>query len=318
MPDMNIAEKPIYDALLAKVYNGKKEELEDAIAHVQEETRSINRRSAIRKLFRDKGNREIDSNASVSGYFLQQYQLAPGQDGESRYSVYLATPKGIRTVHIDDPRVDLPSVKESGLTMKVFGEPQTWTGLVEFENVLYGTKSLRVKKGATKFSTPDEGVISRSLQDLSKPVTQITDAQDLWHAYISVVFPVGEWEEGETQPSGNKNILPGGGAANARIGLTDEIDRKTGNPGATRTFVQITSEAQLRVLLGEYWDDTLLMSDNAFTELRDALRSQSVLVFGSGLTPNNPRLTQQQRERMKAPKIQLTFGRGLIVPYDWT
>jgi len=317
MPDVNIADKPIYDALLTKVYGGKKDDLEDAISQIQQETRAINRRSAIRKLFRDKGNREVDPNATVSGYFLQQYQLAPGEDNESRYSVYLATPKGIKTIHINDPRADLPSVKESGLTMKIFGEPQTWTGLVEYENILYGTRSLRAKRGVTKFSPPPDGAITKKLPELSKPITQITDAQDLWHAYISVIFPIGEFEEGETQPTRNKEILPGGGAANARIGLTDEIDKKTGNPGTTRTFVNITSEAQLRALLGEYWDDTLLMSDNAFSELRDALRSQSVLVFGSGITPNNPRLTPQQRERMKSPKIQLTFGRGLIVPYDW-
>jgi hypothetical protein len=314
--DLSVAEKPIYNALLSKVFQGNTEALDAEIQRVQDETGSINRASALRKLFREKGRRELSSNASVVGYFLQQYQRQAGEDGESRYSVYLATLRGITTIHINDPRTDLPSVRESGLTMKTFGERQKWTGLSEVENILYGTTSLYAKKGVTKFEPASEDSIPKKLGDLSRPITEIEDGQFLWHAYISVIFPVGEFEGGELK--GNKPILGTGGEAHARVGLTDEVDRKTGNPGNARTFVEITSEYQLRTLLGEYWDDGLLLSDDAFTELRDALKSTPVLVFGSGVTPNNPRLNVQVRQRMKSPKIQLTNGRGLIVPYDWT
>lgn len=315
MTELSVAEKPIYDALLGKVFEGDKEALDAEIQKVQDETGSINRASALRKLFRERGRREVQSNVTVAGYFLQQYQLRAGEDGESRYSVYLATPKGIQTIHIQDPKADLPSVKESGLTMKTFGERQKWTGLTEVENILYGNRSLHARRGQTKFAPASDTEITKKLGELSRPITQIEDGQFLWHAYISVIFPVGEFEGGELK--GNKPILGTGGEAHARIGLTDEVDRKTGNPGNARTFVEITSEYQLRSLLGEYWDDGLLLSDDAFTELRDALKSTPVLVFGSGITPSNPRLNAQVRQRMKSPKIQLTNGRGLIVPYDW-
>jgi hypothetical protein len=316
MAEAAMVERPLEKALLDKIYKGDKNALEEDIKNVQEEKGALNRASALRKLLREKGQRETNTNTTVVGYFLQQYRRRVGEDGESQYSVYIATPKGISTIHISDPRSDLPAVEGSGLTMRTFGEPQKWIGLVERENVLYGTKSLYARKGTTRFEPAKPDELSVKLGELSKPITQIEDGQGLWHAYISVVFPLYEFVDGK--PAGTLPLVGTGGEANMRVGLTDEIDKRTGNPGNAKLFVNITSEGQLRALLGDYWDDSLLISDTVFSELRDALKSTPVLVFGSGLTPNNPRMSNYQyKSRMKGPKIQLSYGRGLIVPYNW-
>jgi hypothetical protein len=315
-PEVAEDEAPMYNPLLTKVYNGDREQLENDISEKLEgPNRSLNRKSALTKLVREKGRRELPNEVSIAGYFLQRYQRKPTDSNDTPgMSVYVATKQGIRTIHAESPE-HLPSPKEHGLTAKVFGEKQKWTNLTQVENVIYGSISLRSNKGKTSFSPATDADIGQHLWDMCKEITVIRDGQDAWRAYVAAIFPVGRFENG--QLSGNEPILDSNGLAHLRVGLTDQLDRKTGRPqGRAKTFVEITSEAQLKTFLGPYFDDTFLMSENATKELADTLQGQPIIVFGSGTTPNNERLTRVQKERMKASRINIYGGRGTIAPWN--
>jgi hypothetical protein len=309
-------EQPLYNPLLTKVYGNNKELLENDIsAHMEGPQRALNRVSALRKLVREKGRKELPGEVSVSGYFFQTYQRKPTESNDvPGMSVYLGTKNGVKTIHAD-AKEHLPKPSEHKLTAKVFGERQKWTGLTQIENVIYGSTSLKAVPKKTSFEPATDADIGQKLWDMSKDITAIRDGQDAYRSYVAAIFQVGKFENG--QLVGQEPILDSGGAAHLRVGLTDELDRKTGRPaGRAKTFVEITSEGQLRTFLGEYFDDTFLMTDNATKELSDSLLGTPVIVFGSGTTPNNERLSRVQKERMKQSRINIYGGRGVIAPWD--
>lgn len=306
---------PLYNPLLTKVFGGNKEALENEIAAKMEgANKSLNRTSAMRKIVREKGRRELEGTVTRSGYYLQNYPRKPTESNDTPgISVYLATKQGIATIHADSKEA-LPNPKASGLTGKIFGEKQKWSGLTEVENIIYGTKSLRSGKGKVTLAPATHADIGQKLWEMSHDITTIKDGQDIWRGYVAAIFPVGIFENGKAV--GNHPILGSGGEAALRVGLTDSIDRKTGRPeGRAKTFVQITSEGQLKTLLGEYFEESFLLQDNAAKELADSLLGQPVVVFGSGTTPQSDRLTKTQRERMREPKIGVWGGRGVIAPW---
>ncbi|MHB8153908.1 MAG: hypothetical protein ACYDG3_12755 [Bacillati bacterium] len=315
-----IAERRMYDALLSKVYGGDKEQLQNDIAE-KRQAGALNDLSALRKLTRDKGRRVLPETVDLSGWFLQSYERQEDRQGNARgWSIYLATKNGIVTIHCGDPRVDLPKPSEKGISMKRFGNQQKWTGLQQVENVLYGTTSLSVVKGKTSFApATDADLGGRLWKDVAAPLLRqdgalnITDGQSLWRAYIAAIFAVGKFENGKNV--GNEPLIDTGGRANLRIGLIDSVDNRTGRVAQAKTFVQLTSIEQLRTLLGSYYDENFLLSDQAVTEMQQSFTGQPVLVFGSGRTPNSPTLTATQRKYMKEPKIQMFGGHGVVAPW---
>jgi hypothetical protein len=301
----------IRTALLEKVYGGNKEQLENDIQAKKDEQGAINDVSALRKLVSEKGRREVGST-SVAGYYLQRYELKPREGStESAMSVYLATKQGVRTIHGRN-KADMPNIREYKGKL-VFGDRQTWSDLSEVENVLTGTRMLYVNKGKTRLAQATQEEIGPDLWNMSADITKITDGQHTWRAYIGAIFPVGIFEN--QQAVGNKPILENNGLANLRVGLTDSVDPKTLRPGQTKTFVQITQVDQLHTFLGEYYDEAMLMGEpkEVARELRDALNGYSVIVFGSGKTPQSP--NQQKNRRVKEPKIGIWGGRGTIAPW---
>jgi hypothetical protein len=325
-----IAEKATEELLLKKVYNGDAAQLKRDTDE-EEAKGAINHLSALKRVLIAKSRKELPDLTDVSGYLLQRYQLqenptkddSQSQRSRPRWSFYLATKQGIRTIHCDDPRVELPSPTDRKISIKTFGDPQVWTGLRQVENVLTGNVSLNVVKGKTDFapSTPEK--IGARLWSLTQPITKmqdgtrvwnIKDGQGLWQAYVAAVFQVGIFENNKLV--GQEPVLAGGGKANLRVGLIEGVDKKTGRVERSRTFVQLTSEDQVRALLRDMYDEDLLGQPNATQELSRALVGTPVYVFGSGQTPKNPNLTAQQRERMKEPKIQMRNGNGIVVPYQ--
>jgi hypothetical protein len=297
--------------LLQKVFGGNKEKLDNAIAE-KEQAGALNEVSALRKIASELGRREI-GEAEVFGYMLQSYQLQPNErTGEVSISVYLASKSGVRTLHARS-KDHLPDPKKYSGKIKAFGDKQHWSGLTEFENVIYNTRSLYVAKDKTRLSQATQAEVGADLWDMSTDLAKITDGQHTWRAYIGAIFPVGVFEN--NVPVGNKPILENNGNANLRVGLTDTVDMKTMRPGQTKTFVQITSESQLRTFLGEYYDDTMLMGEpkDVARELRDAMNGFSVVVFGSGKTPQSPNVVK--KFKVKEPKINIFGGRGVIAPW---
>lgn len=314
-----LAERRMREALLSKVYENNKERLENDIA-VKRQGGALNDLSALRKLSREKGRRELPEPVDVVGRFLQSYERQDDRSGKDRgWSIYLSTRNGVVTIHCADPRSDLPSPTERGISMRKFGNPQKWTGLTQIENVLYGTTSLSVKKGKTSFIPAKPEELGGRFWDVCMPLAKqdgslnITDGQGTWRAYISVIFPVGVFENGKN--IGNLPIIDSGGRANLRIGLTDGLEQRSGRTNQTKTFVQLTTIKQVETLLGSYYDEGFLLSDQAIPELQASFTGQPVIVFGSGRTPNSPTLTATQRKYMKEPKIQMFGGHGVVAPW---
>lgn len=315
-----IAERRMRENLLSKVYGNDKEQLENDIAE-KRQAGSLNDMSALRKLVREKGRRVLPDTVDVAGRFLQSYERQDDKQGNARgWSIYLAAKNGVTTIHCEDPRVDLPKPAEKGVSMKQFGNPQKWTGLQQVENVLYGTISLSVTRGKTSFApATDADIGARFWRDIASPLVRqdgslnISDGQGVWRAYIAAIFAVGKFENGKN--IGNEPILDTGGRANLRIGLIDTIDNRTGRVGQAKTFVQLTSIGQLQSFLGNYYDENFLLSDDAVREMQQSFTGQSVLVFGSGRTPNSPTLTATQRKYMREPKINLYGGHGVVAPW---
>jgi hypothetical protein len=308
-------EQPLYDPLLTKVYGGNKDQLENDVAALQEGPhRALNRVSALRKLVREKGRKELPGTVEVAGYFLQTYQRQPrdnSPENEPGLSVYLGTKQGVRTIHGANKEA-FPSAKAVGLTGKVFGEKQKWSGLKQIENVIYETVSLRAEKGHSKIAPAQTTDVGGKLWEMAKDITMIKDGQGVWRGWVATIFPVGIFENGkrvDTRP-----ILDNNGAAHLSVGLTDEIDRKTGRApvGKKPLYVEITSEPQLKTFLGSYFDETSLMSDKATQELSDALIGQAVVVFGSGRTPQ----AQNVKRPVKEPRIRMYGGNGTISPWN--
>jgi hypothetical protein len=314
-------DKPRYEALMSKVFENKKEKIVDAISQ-KIEAGALNVTSALAKLMREYGRKEMTDTIDISGYFLTRYQLQPREqatEGVRQFSVYLATKRGVATIHADS-REDLPSPKAAGLTAKVFGEKQKWTGLKQYQNILSGNISYGSAKSITGIEPATAEEIGPKLWEICNPITKIEDGQGIWKAYVGVVGAVGIFsQQGQKEPDDYKQILENNGVANLRVGLAPSIDRKTGRVEGGRdktSWITMASEAQLRTFLREYFNDTFLIGDpeDIARELTEALQGQPVVVFGQGQTPNSPRLTKEQRNRMKGPKIQI-WQYGVISPW---
>lgn len=307
-------EKALYTPLLTKVYDNSKEQLENAIAEqLLGPHRALNRQAAMQRLVREKGRRELPDTVDAIGRYLQTYQRVPreGSTEEPGISVYLANKGGVKTIHGANKDA-FPSAKGAGLT-KIFGERQKWSGLTQVENVLYSTISLRSVRGQTKIAPATVAEAGPKLWDVANDITMIKDGQGVWRGWVATIFKVGTFDQKTRQRTGSLPILDNHGAAHLSVGLTDEIDRKTGRApvGKKALYVEITSEAQLRTFLGNYFSEETLMGDNAAQELADALTGQPVIVFGSGRTPQ----AENQRRPVTEPRIKMYGGNGTISPW---
>ena len=302
--------KALEDALLSKVYNGSKEQLERDLAPKIETAN--NRLQALRLLASEVSRVENPTEVSVTGYYLQTYQRSGfgGQDDRG-FSSYLANKNGVVTIHFNN-KSDLPSPKASGINTSEFGNPQTWSALKQIKNLLSGASYLNVNPGKTKFAPATREDIGASPWELALPLSTIRDELALWHGYVAAIFPVTPFQSSEALP-----ILGKGGDANLRVGLSEEpADRKSGRMPRATHFVDITTETQLRGFLGPIFNETELMSDEGLRGIRQSIVGFPVLIFGRGLTPNNPNLSPTFKLRMTKSKIQLTNGLGAIVPFS--
>jgi hypothetical protein len=319
MPEPTLPEKRLKGILLTKVYSGNEDQLNADIKEKRMSAGATSDLSAIKKLVREKGDRKLDGVASIQGRFLQLYHRRPrqrdsGQESEERgYSTYLMTAEGVQTVHFTDHK-NVPDPRTLGLSMSV-GEPQLWSNLEQHESVITGAKWLVAPKG-TKLAPVDKAQAGKNLWDMSRPITRITDGLGLWNGHISGVFEVAVFDEEGNRTDELKQILGDGGEANLSVGITDDLDQKTGRVGKAVANVKIKTVPQLETLLGDSYNESALMSENAVAELRDALNGTPVVVFGSGLTRNNPRLNDTQKAKMKRSTVNLTGGLGLISPYE--
>lgn len=306
-------EKPLFNALLQKVYGGNDKNLEQDIK--AEMDKSGNRLAALKRIAFAKGRKESPDTVSITGYYLQTYrrQPTPGQDDRG-FSTYLATtgPETIRTIHFDS-KSDLPNPKESGVSMNEFGNPQIWTGLKQIENVISGSTYINVEPGKTKFKSATKEEIGKSLWEIAKPYqdANIKDALGIWRAYISGISQVKRFGSDE-----KLQVLGNGGEAHLNVIITENPPRQDGRMDRDGLFVELTADTQLRALLGSLYDSIDWMDEESLQVVRQSLVQTPVLAFGSGLTTKSDRLPESQKEKMKRNKIKLNNGLGLIVPFS--
>lgn len=314
------AEDVNYKIVADKIYKGDSSALDQDIRQMISDGDAQNRLAALRKIMRDKGVVDTDTRSSVNAYFLQMYRRSPGNrqgasDSEEGrgFSAFLAGPDGIKTVHIDKSEY-IPDPTKGGLKMGV-GEAQQWTELGSRMNLITG-KSWLVATKDTRIGKSSPEQISQKLWNISKPITQIVDGLGLWQAYIAGIFTIAEFDpETGRRLESIKPILGDGGQTNLSVGLTDKIDKKTGRPDRIITNVKILTEPQLKTFLGPLYKEDALLEEDAAKELSYALSGNPVIVFGRGLTPNNPQLPEAYRAKMKKPTLSISNGLGVISVY---
>jgi hypothetical protein len=317
MPEPTMPEQRLREVLLQKVYNGNASDLKNDIGEMRTQGATSDY-SALKKIVRTKGTRTLESNQSVALRFIQLYHRRPRknapreEDQERGYSAYGLNNDGIHTIHFADGN-DIPDPRKVGLKMEC-GEAQLWTGLEKHENVITGTTWLHAPRGAA-VKPAGSADVGKTFWQASRPVNRITDGQGVWNAWISGVFPVAEWNDGERGE--DLPILGDGGDANLSLGLSDTYDNKTGRAGTLVSTTKIKNVQQLKTLLGDIFDEPMLMSDKAIGELRDALNGQPVIVFGTGQTPGGNQIRDAEiKAKMKRPTIKLSGGLGLVVTYE--
>jgi hypothetical protein len=304
--------KPLYDLLLAKVYAGNKAKLDEAF-EAEKASGEGNDLNALRRLAFRVRTKPVSDDQTVIGYNLQTYRRQPTAGQEERgFSVYLVNRDGVSTIHFDK-RTDVPSPKESGVSMTEFGNPQSWHHIRQVQDLLSDSTFLSVNPGKTKFGPAKPEEIGASLWSIAKPLSQdnITDGLGIWRGYISGLAPVKRYGTDENMP-----ILGSGGEAHLNVIASENPPPTTGRAErGSGMFLELTEEPQLRALMGELYDPNELMSENGLRVQRGNLVGTPVLIFGSGLTSKNPQLAPQYRERMKASKIKFNNGLGRIVPF---
>lgn len=303
------ADKALHEKLLEKVYSGNEKRLNEDFE--KERANGGNTLNVLRRLANRVARRDVPGEVILSGYYLQTHQVnaRPGQD-EGGFSSYLLSPeKGITPIHFEK-MADLPDPKSVGLDMSYggFGVPQTWTGLKAVESLLSGSTWLTAVPNKTKFSKSTSG-ISQTLWELSKPFTHdsISDALGVWHGYItgfSKVKPFGETEK--------LSIVAGGGAAHLNVIVASDVDRTSGRFERNGIFCELTTDNQLRALLGETYNVDELQTEEAEQYLKSNLYGTPVVVFASGKTPGGTKGKYQIQDT----KVSFRNGLGYIIPYS--
>lgn len=298
------AEKLRESALLEKVYNGNKDSMEKDILEMLQNETAGNRLSAINKLIRQKGTVVESKEGSAAGRFALLYKKRPGEDDIGRgYSVYVLNKNGtsqtVHTVHIPE-KVHVPAPDKEKFK-NTFGEVQNWTNLEVQKNVFTG-KTFYSATPQTRIEA-FSGEIPK-LWNIAQPVDKISNGLGLYGGYISGFFTQNKYVDGERTEE-TMPIISMNGEANLSVAITNKVNEKTGAPERGIIFVSVSSEKQLRELIGDALSDEELLSENATRELGDAFKAAPVLVFGRGSLPGSVGAAPNQK------RITLNIGGGL-------
>lgn len=265
-----------------------------------------NERAALQRIAQRVRRREISNDETVTGRYLQTYRRSTLDGQQDRgFSTYLLGKDGVTTIHIDQ-QSDVSKPKDIEMSYKTFGTPHTWVGLKKIEDVLTGSTFLSANPGKTKVEKGSNDL--PSLWNMSQPFDQISDELGVFRAYVAGITQVKRFGSDERLP------IFDGGAAHLNAILVKQPDRNGNLPRNGGTFCELTSETQIRALLGDLFDEQSILTDEGFRLIQQSMTGTPVVAFGSGLTSKNERLDPTYREKMKSSKLQFRNGLGLIVP----
>lgn len=174
---------------------------------------------------------------------------------------------------------------------------------------------LSVKPGKTRYTAAKKEDIGKNLWQLAQPLNNdnIFDGLGVWRGYIS-----GFAEVSKEFGSEDKHAIVGtGGEGHLNVIVGEQPSSPEQRQTRGGLFLELTSEAQIRGLLGSLYNPNELMSEEGLDTLRNTLNNTPVIVFGSGLTPKG--LAQRNRGnvkyQMKQSKVKLANGLGMVVPF---
>ncbi len=304
--------EPLYQNILAKIYNGKADKLDQDLAKEQEAGGT--KLFALRRLTQKMRTRTVSEDKTVTGLNLQTYKRLSREGQEERgYSTYVATENGVVTIHFDN-RTDIPNPKDVGVSLNQFGLPISWTHLREDNDLLSGNTFLRVNPGKSKFGPAKESEISKTLWQMAKPLNpaNIEDGLGLWRGYIANFSQVKRFGTDE-----KLGIVGTGGVAHLNVIATETPPPPTGRSDGG-IFLELTEETQLRSLFGDLYDANELMSETGLSTARGNLKGTPIVIFGRGKTPEQHAKQSPNLNPMKQAKISFSYGLGRIVPFGET